>query len=153
MHRPVLTFGVIASIVAVVRFFLKGLLEPIGVPTYIGSFLASITIVLLIGTIVIFMRAGKDPDGRYLPAAGRCFLLSVWCQALIIGGILVTEWTQTNTYYSGPWEMIKEQFPTAHAHVIGHSQGFWVLTAVLLIIGGVTYAISRRSRRLAATSA
>ncbi len=152
MKKTVQTFAVIALVVAVVRFFLKMILDPIGVPVFVGSLLASITIVLLIAAIVMFRQAGRDPAARYFPTAAWYFLLSAWCQILIIGGILLTERTHANTYYAGPWEMVKERFPTAAAHAIGHAEGFWVLTAVLLIVGAITYAISRRERRRVAAA-
>jgi len=146
MRKTVLFFGLIAVIVAFVRFFLKGILDCIGIPTIAGSMLASITVVLLIGTIVIFRNAGKDPNGKFLYAAGWLFILSAWGQILIISGILLTEWTNANTYFSGPWEAVKERFPTGRAHAIAHTEGFWILTAILMIVGSVTYSIARRNR-------
>ena len=149
MKRLVAILAAIALAAAVVRFFLKGLLAPIGVPTVIGTFLASITIVLLVGTVLIFRREARDSDGRFIRGAGWTVLLSAWCQALIIGGILLTEAFHADTYYNGPWAMVQERFPTVTAHVIGHTQGFFFLTAILLIIGGIVYAIVRRKRIVA----
>jgi hypothetical protein len=100
MRKTVLAFGLIAVIVAIVRFFLKGILDSFGIPTIAGSMLASITLVLLIGTVVIFRNAGKDSNGKFLYAAGWLFVLSAWCQILIISGILLTEWTHANTYFT-----------------------------------------------------
>lgn len=42
MKKTVATFGAIALAVAVVRFFLKAILDPLGVPTFVGSFLANL---------------------------------------------------------------------------------------------------------------
>ena len=148
MRKTVLSFGWIAVIVAIVRFFLKDILDSFGIPSIVGSMLASITLLLLIGTVVIFRNAGKDPNGTFLYAAGWLFLLSAWCQILIISGILLTEWTNANTYFAGPWEAVKERFPTGRAHAIAHTQGFWILTAILMIVGSVTYVIARRTRVL-----
>lgn len=144
MRKTALSFAAAALVAGIVRFFLKMILDPIGVPAFLGSFLASITIVLLIGTIVMFRRAGKDPQGRFLHTAGWVFLLSAWCQVLIIGGILLTEWTDANTYFDGPWELIRERYPTAAAHAIAHTQGFWVLAVGLMIVGTITFAVARR---------
>lgn len=55
-RKIVLTLAGIAAVVAVVRYFLKGWLDPLGVPTVVGSFLAGITIVLLAGLVLLGMR-------------------------------------------------------------------------------------------------
>ena len=144
MRQLFLKFAAVALVAAIVRFFLKGLLAPMGIPTVVGTFLASITIVLILGMGFIFSREGKYPAGRFMRAAGWVVLLSAWCQILIIGGILLTEWLHADTYYNGPWAIVQERFPNATAHVIGHTQGFFFLTALLLIIGGVVYTIARR---------
>ncbi|MFY9607766.1 MAG: hypothetical protein WAU45_04020 [Blastocatellia bacterium] len=136
----------IATIVAVIRYFLKGLLEPLGVPTVVGSFLASITIVLLVGLVLIFLREGRRRDGSYARAAVWFAALAVWCEVLVIAGILLTERTGANTYYRGPWEMVEEMFPTPAAHAIGHTQGFFVRLAVNLIIGAIIYGLAKRRR-------
>ena len=146
MKKLFLTFAAIAFGAAVVRFFLKGLLDPLGIPPAVGTFLASITIVLFLGAGLIFRREGKDPAGRFLRGAGWASLLSAWCQILIIGGIFATEWLKADTYFSGPWQMVHERFPTAAQHAIGHTQGFFFLTALLLIIGGIVYKIAGRRR-------
>lgn len=143
----VVTLAGIATVVAVIRYFLKGLLEPLGVPTVVGTFLASINIVLLAGLVLIFLREGRSGVGRYFRAAAWFTALAVWCEILVIAGILLTERTGANTYYRGPWEMIEEMFPTPAAHAIGHTQGFFVRTAVGLIIGAIIYAVARRRRR------
>lgn len=147
MKKKILTFAGLAFAAAIVRFFLKGILDPLGVPTLIGSLLASITIVLVIATGYIFDAEGRCPNGRYLHAAGWFVLLAVWCQILIIGGILASEQFHATTYYQGPWEMIHERFPTAVEHAMGHVGGFFVLTALLLMIGGVVYWNAQRRQR------
>jgi len=136
----------IAAGVAVVRFFIKGWLAPLGVPTVVGSFLASITMVLIVAMILIFLREGRKADGRYWTAAAWFAGLAIWCQALIISGILLTEQTGIDTYYSGPWEMIHERFPTPTAHAIGHTQGMIVTIIVGLVLGAVIFALARRKR-------
>lgn len=145
-RRFVVTLAVIATIVAIVRYFLKGLLEPLGVPTAVGSFLASITIVLLVGLVLIFLKEGRRSDGRYVRAAAWFVALAVWCEALVIAGILLTERTGASTYYQGPWEMVEAMFPTPSAHAIGHSQGFFVRLALNLIVGAIIYALAKRRR-------
>ena len=146
MKKLFLTIAAVALVVAIVRFFLKAVVAPLGMPTVVASFLASITIVLVLGVGFIFYREANNPDGRFMRGAGWAALLSAWCQILIIGGILLTESLHVDTYFAGPWEMIQERFPNATAHVIGHTQGFFVLTALLLGIGGVVYSIARRKR-------
>lgn len=146
-RRIVFTLGGIAAIVAVVRYFLKGLLAPAGVPTVVGSLLASITIVLLVGLVLIFLREGRSSGGSYVRAAAWFAALAVWCEVLVIAGILLTERTGASTYYQGPWEVVEKMFPTPAAHAIGHSQGFFVRLAVNLIIGGIIYALTKRRRR------
>lgn len=145
-RRIVLTLAGIAAIVAVIRYFLKGLLAPLGVPTVVGSFLASITIVLLVGLVLIFLREGRSNEGRYIKAAGWFAALSIWCEVLVIAGILLTERTGASTYYQGPWEMVEKMFPTPAAHALGHTQGFFVRLALNLIIGGIIYALAKRRR-------
>lgn len=146
-RRIAFTLAGIAAIVAVVRYFLKGLLAPIGVPTFIGSFLASITIVALVGLVLIFLREGRASDGSYVRGGLWFVALAVWCEALVISGILLTERTGANTYYQGPWAMVEEMFPTPAAHAIGHSQGFFVRLAINLIIGAIIYALAKRRRQ------
>ena len=53
----------IAAVAAVVRFFVKGWLAPLGVPTGIGSFLASVTVVLAVAMVILFLREGRDAAG------------------------------------------------------------------------------------------
>lgn len=145
-RRMALMLGGVATIVAVIRYFLKGLLEPLGVPTVVGSLLASITIVLLVGLVLIFLREGRRRDGSYVRAAVWFTALAVWCEVLVIAGILLTERTGANTYYRGPWQIVEEMFPTQAAHAIGHTQGFFVRLVLNLIIGAIIYALAKRTR-------
>lgn len=142
----VFTLAGIAAVVAVIRYFLKGLLEPLGVPTVVGSFLASITLVLLVGLVLIFLREGRSSNGSYARAAAWFAALAAWCEVLVIAGILITERTGASTYYQGPWEMVEKMFPNPAAHAIGHSQGFFARLAINLIIGGIIYAVTKRRR-------
>jgi hypothetical protein len=145
-RKIVFTLAAIATVVAIIRYFLKGLLAPLGVPTVVGSFLASITIVLLVGLVLLFIREGLSKEGRYIRAAAWFAALAVWCEVLVIAGILLTELTGASTYYQGPWEMVEKMFPTPAAHAIGHSQGFFVRLAFNLIIGAIIYAIAKGRR-------
>ena len=152
-RKIVFTLAGIALPVAVLRPFLKGWLEPLGVPTVVGSFLASITIVLLVGLVLIFLREGRSKEGRYLRAALWFVALAVWCEALVISGILLTEHTGDRTYYQGPWEVVEKMFESPAAHAIGHTQGFFFRLALNLIIGGIIYALAKRRRGNAGVSA
>src|SRR5262245_12890547 len=109
MNRTVLFIGGIAAVAAVLRLFTINIFEPIGVSTFVGSLLASVTVVLLIGMGLIFFRAGLQSEGRYVRAAGWFVLLAVWCELLVIGGILLTERLHLHTYYTGPFQIIDKQ--------------------------------------------
>jgi hypothetical protein len=43
--------------------------------------------------------------------------------------------------------MIEEIFPTPAADAFGHTHGFFVRTAVGVIIGAIIYVVARRRRR------
>ncbi len=145
--RVFVTAAVVCAAVAILRFFLKGLLAPLGVPTVVGSFLSSVTIVLIVSLVVLFLREGRNPDGRYWKAGAWFAGLAVWFQALIICGILLTEQTGKDTYYTGPWEMARERFPNATAHAIGHAQGVILLIILGLVLGAPIYLLAKRGRR------
>lgn len=145
-RRIVFTLAVIAAIVAVIRYFLKGLLAPLGVPTVVGSLLASITIVLLVGLLLIFVREGRSKTGSYLKAAVWFAVLAVWCELLVIAGILITERHAATTYYQGPWRVVEEMYSSPGEHAIRHTQGFFVRLAVYLILGGIVFALTKRGR-------
>jgi len=144
--KTVLILAGAAGLAAVLRYFMKGWLDPLGVPVFLGSLLASVTLILLIGLVVLFMREGRAVEGRYLRAAGWFVALALWCELLVIAGILVTERTGADTYYQGPWEMVREMFTTPSAHAIGHSQGFFVRAAIWLLIGAAVYWLAKRRR-------
>jgi hypothetical protein len=137
----------VALPVAVLRYFAKGWLEAAGVPTVVGSFGASLTVVLLVGVVLLFGREGRAESGRYLRAATGFAVLAVWCEILVIVGILAAERFEATTYYSGPWEAVHRAFPMARQHAIGHAQGFLPRLAIALALGGMVYAWNRRSRR------
>jgi hypothetical protein len=143
----------LVAVVAVIRYFMKGWLAPLGVPVPIGSLVSSITIVLLVTTVLLFFREGRKPEGRYLKAAAWFVPMVLWCQGLIICGILLTEKTGKDTYYSGPWEIVHERFPTPAAHAIGHTQGTVAMIFIGLLLGGIIYVIARRGRQKAAAPA
>jgi hypothetical protein len=146
-HRKTfLCFVSLAAALAVFRYFAKGLLEPLDVPVLVGSFLASVTVVLLAATAVFFLREGRAPGGRYLRAAAWFSALAAWCEVLVITGILVTEWSGADTYYRGPWRMVEDVFPDASAHALGHAQGFFVRLPIGLLLGAAAYAIAKRGR-------
>jgi hypothetical protein len=105
-----------------------------------------VTVVLLAGLAVIFFREGRQPEGRYLRAAAGFVLLAIWCELLVIGGILTAERLHLHTYYAGPFAAVERMFPTPAQHAFGHAQGFWFRTPLLLALGGVTYLIGRRKR-------
>ena len=143
--RTVLILGAVATMVAVLRYFMEGWVEPLGVPTAVGSLLASVTIVLAVGLVIIFVREGRI-GGRYVRAAAWFAVLAIWCEILVIGGILVTERTGARTYYEGPWEAVHTMFRTPAAHAIGHTQGFFVRLAVWLLLGAIIYWLTKRRR-------
>ena len=144
--KTVLILAGAAGVVAVLRYFMKGWLDPLGVPTALGSLLASVTLVLLIGLVLLFLKEGRESEGRYFRVAGWFVALAVWCELLVITGILVTERTGASTYYQGPWEAVRERFTTPSAHAIGHAQGFFVRTAIGLLLGAAIYWLAKRRR-------
>ena len=144
--KTVLILASAAGIAAVLRYFMKGWLEPLGIPTALGSLLASITVVLVIGLVLLFMKEGREMRGRYLRVAGWFVALAVWCELVVISGILLTERTGADTYYQGAWAAVRERFPTSSAHVLGHTQGFFVRIAIELLLGAAIYGLAKRSR-------
>jgi len=136
----------IAAVVAVLRFFLKGVLTPLGVPVVVGSFLVSITIVLIVTLVLIFVREGRKANGRFLVAAAWFSAFAVWYQLLVIAGILLTEWTKADTYFTGPWEMAHKMYPTARAHAMGHAGGIIIMIIMGVVLGAIIYALAKRGR-------
>jgi divalent metal cation (Fe/Co/Zn/Cd) transporter len=144
--KGVLALGILAVLAAVLRYFMRGWLEPLGVPTVIGSFVASVTLVLLAGLLVLYRREGRRLGGRYWRATAWYVALAAWCELLVIAGILVTEQTGASTYYTGPWHMVEEVFPTATAHAIGHTQGWGLRLVIGLVLGAGVYLVARSGR-------
>ena len=145
-RKTALILAVVAVLAAVVRFFMKGWVEPLGVPTIVGSLLASVTVVVLIGLVLLFRREGRNAEGSYIRAALWFAGFAGWCEVLVIAGILVTERTGADTYFSGPWEVVYRAFPTPSAHVIGHTQGFFIRLVIGFILGAIVYGVAKRSR-------
>lgn len=143
--RTVAVLAGVAALAAVLRYFMRGWVEPLGVPTVVGSLLASVTVVLLAAVVLIFGRAGRHGRG-YGRAALAYVGLAAWCEVLVIAGILISERTGARTYYQGPWPAVVEAFPTPAAHALGHAQGFLPRTAIALALGGIAYAVGRRRR-------
>ncbi len=140
------TAAIILAAVGILRYFLKGLLNPLGVPLLVGSFLSSMTIVLLVVTILIFIREGRKADGKYWIAALWFAGLAVWYQILVVAGILLTERAGADTYFTGPWEAMRERFPTPAAHAVGHIQGIPILIVMGLVVGAIVYFLAKRGR-------
>ncbi|HZS45908.1 MAG TPA: hypothetical protein VFC63_12460 [Blastocatellia bacterium] len=144
--NAVVVLAAIAAVVATLRYFMRGWVTPLHIPTAVGSMIASVTVVLVIGLFILFIREGRNTKGRYVRAASYFFVFGVWCEALVIAGILITERTGAQTYYDGPWEMVHHMFSSPTAHAIGHTQGFFVRTAIWLILGAILYVIAKRRR-------
>lgn len=145
-RRTVLILGVAAVPLAVLRFFAKGWLEPLGVPTAVGSSLASLTLLLLGALALLFSSEGRSATGRYLRTALAYAALAAWCEALVIAGILASARAGADTYYEGPWEAVRRVFPEPAAHAIGHTQGFLPRLLIAWLLGGALYLVSRRRR-------
>lgn len=144
--RTFLIFAVVAFIVAVLRYYMRGWTDPLGWPPIIGSLLASVTIVLLIALLVMFIREGRAPDGRYMRSGLWFLLLAAWCQGLVIAGILITERTGALNYYN---ERLFEQrtFPSASRHALAHAIAFLPVVVVELLLGALVYWLAKRGRR------
>ncbi len=139
--------AIILAAFGILRYFLKGLLNPIGVPLLAGSMLSSMTIVLIVTTILLFLREGRNADGGYWKAAGWFALLAIWYQILVAGGIVLTERSNADTYYTGPWESMHARFPNATAHAISHLfPGMPAMIVMGCVLGAIVYFLVRRSR-------
>ena len=77
-----LILGAVATLVAIVRYFMEGWVEPLGLPPAAGSLFASVTIVLAAGLVIIFVREGRM-GGAYVRAAAWFAALAVWCEMLV----------------------------------------------------------------------
>lgn len=144
--RTVTIIGVAAIPVALARYVMKGWVEPHGIPPVVGSLLASVTVLLLAGMVLIFSQEARSPDGRYLVAARWSTLLAAWCEAVIIVCILLSGRFGADTYYLGPWESVRHAFPTPERHALAHVAGFLPKLLLGLALGAVVYGIERRQR-------
>jgi hypothetical protein len=138
--------GAAAIPVAVARYFMRGWVEPFGIPTVFGSLLASVSVVLLAGMLILFSQEARAPEGRYLLAAKWYTLLALWCEVLVIACILLSGRLDAPTYYEGPWDSVRHAFPTAERHALAHVSGLLPKLAVGLALGAVVYAIEKRHR-------
>ena len=144
--RLTLVLAVIAAVIAALRIFMKGWLDPLGVPIWLGSLVASTWVLLGVALLLMFVRSGQHPQGRYLRTAFHFVPLAAWCETLVIGGILLTDKLGWDTYYCGPFDSVRDNFPTAAEHAIGHTQGFVVRAVLWCILAGIVYAVARRKR-------
>lgn len=147
LWRRAAVLGGVAAVVGVIRFFTLAWVAPLGVPTVVGSLLASLTVLLLVGIVVLFGGEGRAQAGSYWGAAAAYGLLAVWCEVLTITGILLSARLGIVTYYSGPWEMVHRAFASAGEHALAHSVGFFIRLAIALVLGRVAYGIGARNRR------
>ena len=135
----------IMYVVAVLRWFMKGWMDSLGAPELLGSFLASITILLLVGLVIIFAREGRAIDGRYWRAGGWWIALAAWGQILVISGILLAARSGASTYYSEMVGAHRELPPVQHA--LSHAVAFVFIAAVGLLLGWPVYWVAKRGRR------
>lgn len=136
--------ALIMLVVGVIRYFMKGWVDALGVPEIVGSLIVSLNVVLLIGLGIFFAREGRAAGGRYLRAAGWYVALAAWCTVLIVAGILITARTGTPTYY--------EEFVFTHRalpvvqHAISHAGAFVFVSVVGLLLGWPVYWVAKRGR-------
>ena len=145
-----LILALVMFVVAVLRWFMKGWVDSMGISEMIGSLLVSITIVLLVGLVVIFAREGRALGGRYWNAAGWWIALAVWSQVLVISGILLAARTGASTYYSEMVAQHRDLPPVQHA--ISHGVALVAIAAVGLLLGWPVYWASKRGRGTAVGS-
>ncbi len=141
--RTALWLALAAIPVAALRYFMKGWLDPWGVGPAAGSFFASLTVLLLFGVWWIFGDEARVPEPRFARAAGAFTLVALWCEALVVTGILVTEAAHADTYYSGPWEAVRHTFDSPAQHALAHSLGFPVRLALGLALGAGVFRLRR----------
>lgn len=143
--RTLLVFIVITAVIAILRYFMKGWVQPLGISDKAGSFIASITLFMLLGMVVFFFREGRAPEGNYWRGVGFFAILSFWCQILIVAGILITARTGTATYYEEAGGQHLAMPPATHAlmHLIGSVAGIVIGS----LLGGLIYWVAKRGRR------
>ena len=141
------TFRILALIMLVVgilRYFMKGWVDALGVPEIVGSLIVSLNIVLLVGLVIFFVSEGRDPDGRYVRGAGWFIALAAWSTILIVAGILITARTGTPTYYE---EMVfAHRSLPVFQHAVSHAVAFVFVAAVGLLLGWPVYWVAKRGR-------
>lgn len=145
--RTVSILALIALVVAVLRYFMKGWVEPLGVSERAGSLIASITVVLLVSLIIIFAREGRATEGRYLYAAAWFVLLTAWCEILVIAGILITARTGAVTYYQETMARPGSAPPLPTTHALSHAVAFFPLAIIGSALGGIVYWVAKTGRR------
>ncbi|MGE5325861.1 MAG: hypothetical protein ACM3NO_02380 [Deltaproteobacteria bacterium] len=148
--RTLLFFVALILVVAILRFFLKGWVEPLGVSDKAGSFLVSITIATFIGLIILFVREGRAAEGSYWRGVGGFAILAVWSQAIIFAGIMIAAKTGAATYYD---EMMGKHLAMPPLqHGISHLIVSVPEVIVGAILGGIIYLIAKRGRAAAAAA-
>ncbi len=143
--------ALVALVVAVLRFFMKGWAASLGLPPMAGSFLTSVTIVFLVAMVIIFAKEGRAATGSYLRAIAWFVAFTIWCQALVIAGILITASSGTPTYYE---EMMGKHLampPVTHA--LSHMVAAAIMAVVGSLLGGAVYWITKRGRGAVAAPA
>jgi len=142
--KTFLILAVVMFVVGVLRYFMKGWVDALGVPEIVGSLIVSLNVVLLIGLVIFFAREGRAPDGRYVRAAGWFVALAAWSTILIVAGILITARTGAPTFYE---EMVfaHRSLPTAQ-HAMAHSVAFVFVAVVGLLLGWPVYWVAKRGR-------
>jgi hypothetical protein len=149
--RAFLILAVITAVVAALRFFMKGWLAPLGVSDAVGSFVASITVVLMVGMVIFFFREGRAVEGSYWRGVFWFALLTLWSECLIIAGILMTQRTGAATYYEEMMGKHLNMPPLEHA--LSHLIATVPVALVGALLGGLIYWIVKRGRRTGPSSA
>lgn len=142
--REVLILAIVALILAVLRFFMRGWVESAGIPARTGSLFASIDILLLIGLVIIFVREGLAQERRYLRAAAWYVILAAWCTILVIAGILTTAATGASTYYQ---DTMSKPPPTPLHHAMMHAIAFIPIVLIGMLLGLILYGATGFLRR------
>ena len=134
----------VALVVAVLRYYMKGWVQPLGVSDLAGSFFASITLVMLVGLVIFFVREGRAIQGTYWRAVAWFAAVAVWGQTLIVSGILLTARTGTPTYYE---EMMgSHQSMPAAQHAVSHMIATLPVVIVGMILGLPIYWLAKGGR-------
>jgi hypothetical protein len=142
--RTFQTLALIMFVVGVLRYFMKGWVDALGVPEIVGSLIVSLNIVLLVGLVIFFAQQGRAPEGRYARAASWFVALAVWMSVLIIVGILITARVGTPTYYEEMVFAHRSLPPVQHA--ISHGVALVFVAVVGLLLGWPIYWAGKRGR-------